>query len=108
MTFYGLWQPAADQLRDAGRRRMQMSIPIDRREFLRVGLLAASAQLVPLRSWSFTPQATFRFLWRGHSFSGAATLLMCAHLRCITCGVDVLLSTHRFHSDALPDLAFTF
>jgi len=34
-----------------------MSISIDRREFLRVGLLAASAQLPPLRSWSFTPQA---------------------------------------------------
>ena len=34
-----------------------MSSPIDRREFLRVGLLAASAQLAPLRSWSFTQQA---------------------------------------------------
>src|SRR5215472_13026763 len=33
-----------------------MSIPIDRREFLRLGLLAASAQLAPLRSWNFTPQ----------------------------------------------------
>src|SRR5215472_8583913 len=34
-----------------------MSIPIDRREFLRLGLLAASAQLAPLRSWNFTLQA---------------------------------------------------
>ena len=34
-----------------------MSLPIDRREFLRLGLLAASAQLAPLRSWNFTPQA---------------------------------------------------
>jgi len=34
-----------------------MSIRIDRREFLRLGLLAASAQLAPLRSWNFTPQA---------------------------------------------------
>lgn len=34
-----------------------MSIPIDRREFLRLGLLAASAQLIPLRSWNFAPQA---------------------------------------------------
>jgi hypothetical protein len=34
-----------------------MSIPIDRREFLKLGLLAASAQLAPLRSWNFAPQA---------------------------------------------------
>lgn len=34
-----------------------MSIPIDRREFLRLGLFAAaSAQLTPLERWSFTPQ----------------------------------------------------
>jgi monoamine oxidase len=32
-----------------------MSIPIDRREFLKV-FLATSAQLAALRSWSFTPQ----------------------------------------------------
>src|SRR6266699_7284465 len=34
-----------------------MPIPIDRREFLKLGLLAASAQFAPRRSWSFTPQA---------------------------------------------------
>jgi monoamine oxidase len=34
-----------------------MPIPIDRREFLKLGLLAASAQLAPPRSWDFTPQA---------------------------------------------------
>jgi hypothetical protein len=35
-----------------------MFIAIDRRELLRLGLLAAaSAQLAPLQSWSFTPQA---------------------------------------------------
>ena len=34
-----------------------MPIPIDRREFLKLGLLAASAQFAPLRSWNFTPQA---------------------------------------------------
>src|SRR6266851_4295267 len=34
-----------------------MPIPIDRREFLKLGLLAASAQFAPPRSWSFTPQA---------------------------------------------------
>lgn len=34
-----------------------MAIPIDRREFLRLSLLAASAHLAPLRNWSFTPQA---------------------------------------------------
>src|SRR5215472_6407750 len=36
---------------------MQSHTPIDRREFLRLGLLAASAQLAPLPSWNFTPQA---------------------------------------------------
>src|SRR5207302_7084915 len=40
----------------SGPRRMHLSIPIDHREFLQARLLAASAQLVPLRSWSFTPQ----------------------------------------------------
>src|ERR1700758_1703377 len=35
-----------------------MSIPIDRREFLRLSLLAAvSAQFVPMRSWAFAPHA---------------------------------------------------
>jgi monoamine oxidase len=34
-----------------------MSISIDRREFLRVGLLAASAQFVPMQNWTFTPNA---------------------------------------------------
>jgi monoamine oxidase len=34
-----------------------MHIPVDRREFLKLGFLAASAQLVPTRSWSFAPQA---------------------------------------------------
>jgi len=46
-----------------------MSIPMDRREFLKLGFLAASAQLAPLRSWTFTPQALLaphrprRFWW---------------------------------------------
>jgi monoamine oxidase len=34
-----------------------VSIPIDRRGFLKLGFLAASAQLAPLRSWNCTPQA---------------------------------------------------
>ena len=34
-----------------------MSIPIDRREFLRLGLLAASAHLAPQTAWSFSPKA---------------------------------------------------
>ena len=34
-----------------------MSLPIDRRQFLKLGFLAASAQLKLPRSWSFTPQA---------------------------------------------------
>src|SRR5215469_13826312 len=33
-----------------------MSIQIDRREFLELGVFAASAHLVRLRSWNFTPQ----------------------------------------------------
>src|SRR5215472_18853322 len=33
-----------------------MSIPIDRREFLRLGLLAASAHLAPQQAWSFAPK----------------------------------------------------
>ena len=34
-----------------------MPIPIDRREFLKLAFLAASAHVAPMRSWSFTPQA---------------------------------------------------
>ena len=37
-----------------------MSIPIDRREFLKLGLFAASAQLALPRSWSFSPQGSSR------------------------------------------------
>jgi len=33
-----------------------MSIPVDRREFLKLGLLAASAQLAPQQDWSFAPK----------------------------------------------------
>jgi NADPH-dependent 2,4-dienoyl-CoA reductase/sulfur reductase-like enzyme len=33
-----------------------MTIPIDRREFLKLGLLAASAHLAPHRAWSFAPK----------------------------------------------------
>jgi hypothetical protein len=35
-----------------------MPIPTNRRQFLKLGLLAAvSEQMAPLQSWSFTPQA---------------------------------------------------
>jgi monoamine oxidase len=37
-----------------------MSIAIDRREFLRVGLLAASAQFVTVPGWAFIPHALAR------------------------------------------------
>src|SRR5437879_2352355 len=37
-------------------RRIQMFIPIDRREFLKLGLLAASAQLASQRGWNFIPK----------------------------------------------------
>src|SRR6266404_5403567 len=41
--------------------RGRLSMPIERREFLRLGLLAAaSANLTPLETWSFTPQALQR------------------------------------------------
>jgi NADPH-dependent glutamate synthase beta subunit-like oxidoreductase len=33
-----------------------MSIPIDRREFLKLGLLAASAQLAAQHGWNFVPK----------------------------------------------------
>ena len=33
-----------------------MFIPIDRREFLKLGLLAASAQLASQRGWNFIPK----------------------------------------------------
>ena len=65
-----------------------MSIPIDRREFLRVGLLAASAQLVPLRSWSFTPQAL------SHAASPKKVLVVGAGLAGLVAGYELTEGGH--------------
>ena len=65
-----------------------MSIPIDRREFLKVGLLAASAQLVPLRSWSFTPQAL------PHAASPKKVLVVGAGLAGLVAGYELTEAGH--------------
>jgi NADPH-dependent 2,4-dienoyl-CoA reductase/sulfur reductase-like enzyme len=65
-----------------------MSIAIDRREFLRVGLLAASAQFVPMRSWAFTP----------HALPGAASpkrvLIIGAGLAGLVAGFELTQAGH--------------
>ena len=65
-----------------------MSIPIDRREFLRVGLLAASAQLVPLRRWSFTPRAL------PHAASPKTVLVVGAGLAGLVAGYELTEAGH--------------
>ena len=65
-----------------------MSIPIDRREFLKAGLLAASAQLVPLRSWSFTPQAL------PHAASPKKVLVVGAGLAGLVAGYELTQAGH--------------
>ena len=65
-----------------------MSIPIDRREFLKAVLLAASAQLVPLRSWSFTPQAL------PHAASPKKVLVVGAGLAGLVAGYELTEAGH--------------
>ena len=65
-----------------------MSIPIDRREFLKLGLLAASAQLALPRSWSFTPQAL------SHTTSPKRVLILGAGLSGLVAGYEL---THAGH-----------
>ena len=65
-----------------------MSIPIDRREFLRLGLLAASAQLAPLRSWNFTPQAL------SHTTSPKKVVVLGAGLAGLVAGYELTQAGH--------------
>jgi len=66
-----------------------MSIPIDRREFLRLGLFAAaSAQLAPLRSWSSTPQTL------PHAASPKKVLIVGAGLAGLVAGYELTAAGH--------------
>lgn len=67
---------------------MQSHIPVDRREFLRLGLLAASAQLVPLRSWNFTPQAL------PHAASPKKVLVLGAGLAGLVAAYELIQAGH--------------
>src|SRR6266436_9133845 len=65
-----------------------MPIPIDRREFLKFGLLAASAQFAPPRSWSFTPQAL------SHAASPKKVLVVGAGLAGLVAGYELTQAGH--------------
>src|SRR5216683_1011228 len=65
-----------------------MPIPIDRREFLKLGLLAASAQFAPPRSWSFTPQAL------SHAASPKKVLVVGAGLAGLVAGYELTQAGH--------------
>jgi monoamine oxidase len=66
-----------------------MSIPIDRREFLRLGLFAAaSAQLTPLERWSFTPQVL------PHAASSKKVLVVGAGLAGLVAGYELTQAGH--------------
>lgn len=65
-----------------------MLIPIDRRKFLKLGLLAASAELVPLRSWSFTPQTL------SHTTSPKKVLVLGAGLAGLVAAYELTQAGH--------------
>lgn len=65
-----------------------MPIPIDRREFLKLGLLAAWAQFAPPRSWSFTPQAL------SHAASPKKVLVVGAGLAGLVAGYELTQAGH--------------
>src|SRR5215475_13786397 len=65
-----------------------MPIPIDRREFLKLGLLAASAQLAPPRNWSFSPQAL------SHAASPKKVLVVGAGLAGLVAGYELTRAGH--------------
>jgi monoamine oxidase len=66
-----------------------MSTAIDRREFLKLGLFAAtSAQLTPLRNWNFTPQALPR------AASSGKVLIIGAGLAGLVAGYELTNAGH--------------
>jgi monoamine oxidase len=65
-----------------------MSIPIDRREFLKIGFLAASAKLAALRSGSFGPQAL------PHSTSPKKVLIVGAGLAGLVAAYELTQAGH--------------
>src|SRR5690348_13800445 len=66
-----------------------MPIPIDRRDFLRLGFLAvATAQLTPLRSWSFASQAL------PHAASPKKVLIVGAGLSGLVAGYELTEAGH--------------
>jgi monoamine oxidase len=66
-----------------------MPIPIDRREFLKVAFLTASAQLAPLRSWGFTPHAL------QHPASPKKVLIVGAGLAGLVAGYELTQAGHN-------------
>src|ERR1700751_2298465 len=66
-----------------------MPIPIDRREFLKLALLTASAELAPPRSWSFTPQALPR------ASSSKKVLIVGAGLAGLVAGYELTEAGHE-------------
>src|ERR1700739_1105494 len=67
---------------------MLMAIPINRREFLRAGLIAASTQFIPLSSWSFTPQTL------PHTASPKKVLIVGAGLAGLVAGYEMAEAGH--------------
>jgi monoamine oxidase len=65
-----------------------MAISIDRREFLKLAVLTASAQLTPLRGWSFTPQAL------PHAVSPGKVLVVGAGLAGLVAGYELTEAGH--------------
>ena len=74
---------------DIGSLGGQMSKAIDRREFLRLGLFAAaSSQLMPQHSWSFTPRAL------PHAASSKKVLIIGAGLAGLVAGYELTNAGH--------------
>jgi len=65
-----------------------MPIPIHRREFLKLGFLAGSAQLAPLRSFTFTLQAL------PHALSPKKVLVVGAGLAGLVAAYELTESGH--------------
>lgn len=65
-----------------------MPIPSDRREFLKLAFLTASAQLAPLRSWSFASQAL------PHAASPMKVLIVGAGLSGLVAGYELTEAGH--------------